>query len=334
MMRSNLEPLLKLVTGKKVLFITTKNLDYLRNTQEIRILKEHAQSLDILCSDKKGNIGRIIVVWLLLTKKRVRDVDCVFVGFEPQFVVPFLGYKFKGKTLIVDFFISVYDTLVNDRKKIKKGSILAKFCSWMDKKTLEKADLFISDTKAHRDYFISEFGGEESKACTIYLEADKNIYYPRSVEKEPDLTDKYVVLYFGSILPLQGVEVVLDAIKKLEGQADVYFDIIGPIPDKLHKPIQDNVRYTSWLSQEELAKRIANCDLCLAGHFNESIDKAKRTIPGKAYIYEAMNKNMILGDGPANHELYEEDERHHFVKMGDAKALADMILQLKESGGM
>ena len=101
-----------------------------------------------------------------------------------------------------------------------------------------------------------------------------------------------MVLYFGSILPLQGVDVVLETIRKLKGRDDIFFDIIGPIPQSLQKPIQSNVRYTDWLSQEELAERIASADLCLAGHFNGSIAKADRTIPGKAYIYEAMKKKM------------------------------------------
>ena len=34
---------------------------------------------------------------------------------------------------------------------------------------------------------------------------------------------------------------------------------------------------------------------------------------------------MILGDTPANHELFEEDERTAFVPPGDAKALAEKI---------
>ena len=59
--------------------------------------------------------------------------------------------------------------------------------------------------------------------------------------------------------------------------------------------------------------------------------KAKRTIPGKAYIYEAMGKKMILGDNSATRELYHEDELRYFVKMGDSKALADKILEIKNS---
>ena len=42
-----------LYAGKHVLFITTKNLDYLRNTQEIAKLRESAASVDVLGSSGK-----------------------------------------------------------------------------------------------------------------------------------------------------------------------------------------------------------------------------------------------------------------------------------------
>ena len=87
--------------------------------------------------------------------------------------------------------------------------------------------------------------------------------------------------------------------------------------------------YADWVSQERLAELIAMADLCLAGHFNGQIMKAKRTIPGKAYIYEAMEKPMILGDSPANHERYKEGQPGiYFVPMGDAEILAKKIGEL------
>ena len=57
--------------------------------------------------------------------------------------------------------------------------------------------------------------------------------------------------------------------------------------------------------------------------------KAKRTIPGKAYIYEAMKKPMILGDNLATHELYSEDNMHYFVEMGNAEALTQKIIEIE-----
>lgn len=70
-------------------------------------------------------------------------------------------------------------------------------------------------------------------------------------------------------------------------------------------------------------------DLCLAGHFNAHIKKAKRTIPGKAYIYQAMQKRMILGDNAANRELICEDpDSIYYVEMGSADKLATLIREI------
>lgn len=317
----------EIITGKKVLFITTKNLDYLRNTQEINIIKDNANSIDIISSNKKNNIFRIIDVWKQLISKKLDKYETVFVGFEPQFVIPFLGRKMKKKKIIIDFFISVYDTLACDRKVIHKNGILANYCRYLDQKTLNYADCILTDTKAHASYFIQEFNADEKKFDVLYLEADSGIYYPREQRKPEVLKNKFVILYFGSILPLQGVDVVLEAVKSLKECDDLFFDIIGPIPTKYNKPMQNNVEYTDWLPQTDLAQRIANADLCLAGHFSGNIDKAWRTIPGKVYIYEAMKKPMILGDSVANRELFLEDKLHYYVEMGNSDALENKILE-------
>ena len=41
-------------------------------------------------------------------------------------------------------------------------------------------------------------------------------------------------------------------------------------------------------------------------------------------------KKIILGDGRANHELFEESDQVYFVPMGDAQALADCIMQIAD----
>ncbi len=322
----------QIVEGKKVLFVTTKNIDYIRNAQEIRILKTYTDRLELLYSNKKNYIKRVLEIWRKFNKKNIEKNDVIFVGFAPQLVIPFKWYLLKNKVVVIDFFISVYDTLVCDRKKIKLKSFGAKFCHKLDEFTLNKANYVISDTNAHANFFATEFRADLQKIETIYLEADPTIYFPRLQKKEIGLQDKFVVLYFGSVLPLQGVDVILEAIRSLKNREDIFFDIIGPIPKKYDKPIQKNVRYIEWIEQKELAEHIANADLCLAGHFNENVMKAKRTIPGKAYIYEMMGKTMVLGDGAANHELFSEDEQHYFVEMGNAVALSKKICEICEKG--
>ncbi len=314
---------------QRVLFVTTKNLDYLRNTQEIVLLKQNAKNVHVIGSSKKSYPARLAHVYWQLIRYPKKQFDWVFAGFAPQLVIPLFRWKFKGKKIGMDFFISVYDTLVFDRKKFKEHSLAARILKWIDTRTIQAADYVISDTKAHGNYFIEEFGLPADKLQVLYLEADRSIYYPRKQEKPERMKNRFTVLYFGSVLPLQGLDVILDAVDLLKENTNLYFVIIGPIHEKYHKPQSDTVEYHNWLSQEELAEYINNADLCLAGHFNNSIRKAKRTIPGKAYIYAAMEKPMILGDNPATHELYREDMPGiYFVKMGDPRALADTILQI------
>jgi len=319
--------LFELLEEKQILFVTTKNVDYIRNVQEIKIIRECSRGFQIISSNKKEYAGRVWEIWKKLIRCNMKNVDIVFIGFAPQLILPFFYFKLKKKVIIIDFFISVYDTLINDRNIFKRGGIAAGLSRWIDIVTLKKADHIITDTKADADYFIKEFNACSNKFETIYLEADSAVYYPRGQHKRTDLLNKFVVLYFGSILPLQGIDVVLDAVKLLKNHEDIHFQIIGPISEKYSKPIQNNVEYINWLSQEELAEYIANADLCLAGHFNGEIDKARRTIPGKAYIYEMMQKNMILGDNLANRELFKETNNHFFVVMGEGKILADKILE-------
>lgn len=312
---------------KHVLFITTKNLDYIRNTQEIELIRQYAGEVDIIGSSSPSYLKRVLGVYYSLLMKNMKDIDCIFIGFSPQLVLPFFFWKLR-KHVTIDFFISMYDTFVMDRRRFKQGTLGAKLCKALDKRTLALADDVVCDTVAHGRYFVEELAAKAEDMHVLYLQADKSIYYPRAQKKSAG--EAFEVMYFGSVLPLQGVEIILEALTYFKDKKDIHFTIIGPIGKEYRKTIQDNVTYIQWASQEELAEYIAKADLCLSGHFNAEIEKAKRTIPGKAYIYEAMEKTMILGDGPANHELFLEDEKHYFVEMGNPVKLAEMIKKIRQ----
>lgn len=312
------------IRNKRVVFITTKNLDYIRNLQEQELIRKEAKSCEVIGSNSKKYPVRLLTVYWNVLRRRFQKDEVVFVGFAPQLVLPFLSFKFKKNYVMCDFFISMYDTLVYDRKKFTKNSIPGKLCKWLDIKTVKKADYMIADTRAHKEYFCEAFGAKPANVEVLYIIADKGIYYPREGRRTRH-QDKFLVLYFGSILPLQGVDVIIEAARRVTDQKIVFY-IIGPVKNEV---LPENVVNIPWLSQKDLAEHIAMADLCLAGHFNANNNKAKRTIPGKAYIYEMMEKPMILGDNPATHELYQEDDMHFFVEMGNPQALAERIMELR-----
>lgn len=315
-----------ILKDKNILYIATKNADYIRLQQEIRYVNEYAAKSTILVSAQKNYFFRCAYVFFKLLFTPCRQYDLVFVGFMAQMIVPLFGWKFRRSELVVDFFVSVYDTMMDDREAVKKGSWLGGFFHRMDSRTLKRADYIIADTQAHGQYFKEEFNVPDEKLYVLYLEADRNFYYPMEVERPREWKDKFLVLYFGSILPLQGIETIMQAVQKLRDEENIHFIIIGPVGKKTERAEGNNVSYIDWLPQKELAQYVAMADLCLAGHFNPNIGKAHRTIAGKTYIYQAMNKRIILGDGQANRELFPaEDSYISYVPMGDPGSLADKV---------
>ncbi len=348
------------ISQKNVVFITVKNMDYIRVSQIERLLCQNAASFKVYSSEKGNPITRAIDLNLRMKNIDLSGADVVILGFLPQFIWKRAMKKLgtSKPLLISEFFLSLYDTIVLDRKLISPSSFIAKKLKKLDKRALDEADLCITDTGADADFFAKIYDADRGKFEVLYLEADEGIYKAATSsdgdkekeEKEAKnietgyaeednagLTNKaYEVLYFGTGLPLQGTDVVLEAFDKVTKDSVVnwkrhirctYIGGTKDVSKALLTKLGNNPQITmiSWLSQDELSKKIASSDLCIAGHFNPDIDKADRTIPGKAYIYEAMKKPMILGDTTANHELFTEDDRHFFVPRGDADKLAECI---------
>lgn len=314
--------------NKKVLYVTTKNIDYIRNVQIIKILKNKYSDVKIIYSKRKNYYLRIIEVNLKMIMEKKSRYDIICVGFLPQLICSFLyNKKNKNQIFIIDFIISLYNTLVFDRKIIKSKSILAKLLKRIDTKIANKADIVITDTEIQAKCFGNEFNIDNSKFKVVYLEANKEIYSKEAGTLNIKDDNEFMVLWFGSVLPLQGVDIIIKAAKILENNDKIKFYVIGNIKKlNIDKKQYKNISFISWKTDKELAKYINTADLCLAGHFSNEIERANREIPGKAFTYKALNKKMILARSVANLEVFKENNEDIFyVDRGNPKKLAEKI---------
>ncbi len=368
-----------LIRGKNVVFIAVKNKDYIRVTQIERLLNDNARNFEVISSEKNSPLSRMLEIKSLIRGWDFSGVDVIIAGFLPQLIwkeVMFSAGRERGNkndvgkkhpVIVADFFLSLYDTIVLDRKLINEKNPLTAKLKRMDKRVLEDADLVLTDTRADADFFAREYSISNDKFEVLYLEADPalsqdtdtELFFENDSKENADNNhnkksqeDHYKVLYFGTGLPLQGTDIVLEAFikaafegdKKVKSSDDadsrkntkngmgIVFTYIGslkhvPLRVRNTALVRKDITIIDWLSKEDLYKEIESADLCLAGHFNPDIDKADRTIPGKAFIYEAFGKKMILGDTVANHEIFVEDDRHIFVRRGSATELARCILK-------
>jgi glycosyltransferase involved in cell wall biosynthesis len=264
----------------------------------------------------------------------LKGVDAILVGWPAwRAVYPAkLLSKLLGKPLIVDAFISLYDTEVFDRKRVREGSIEALRLYLKDKVLCELADHVLLDTKEHIKYFSETFHVPRKKFSAIYVGSDDDYFYPRE-EVENKV---FLVTFHGSFIPLHGIEHIIRAMKLLEAHDDIRCEILGSgqtygYVSQLARTLRlrNVIFHRKFLKYEELPNFIARADVCL-GIFGVT-PKAKRVVPTKVYDVLAMKKPLITGDTPAIREVGIVDRRHALlVEPGNPRALADAILELKD----
>ena len=191
----------------------------------------------------------------------------------------------------------------------------------------------MTDTKAHLDYFRTVFNFGEKKAFVSFVGADEDVFVPRERQVIGG-RDKFKVFFYGSFVPLQGIEYIIKAAKLLEEDKDIEFDIVGDgytfneVKSLAEKLNIRNVNFMGRVDFSELPGYILEADVCL-GIFGRT-DKAKIVIPNKVYHGLAMGLCILTGDSEAAREILVDGKDASLCGMSDERSIADAIKILKE----
>ena len=264
-----------------------------------------------------------------------RDIDAVLVPFPGHFLMPLAWWLTRRprKKLIFDAFISLYDTDVLDRRRFSKLNPRAWLLFFIDWLSMHLADEVLIDTEAHRNFLIKKFHLQPSRVRVIYLEARPDLFFQDqrrgSSRTAPTKGETFDIFFYGTLIPLQGVEYILEAAHILEKHnAPVRFTFVGT--GKLKQLIESarlrNVRIHPFVQLSELPDLIRSADLCL-GIFGTS-GKAQRVIPHKVIDAIACGVPVLTADTPALRERFANHPLVHTVPAGNANAIANAIMKL------
>jgi glycosyltransferase involved in cell wall biosynthesis len=235
--------------------------------------------------------------------------------------------------LVVDFFTSMYETVVHDRQQASERSLKARRTYFIDKVALRLADAVLVDTQANADYAGQTFGLAPDKVTVVPVGAFDEWFHPQ-VEPAGSSHEGLLVQFFGTYIPLHGIETILRAAERLRGRGDLHFELLGrgqmypqmrALADDLNL---SNVTFSQPVPPPDLPGRVAAADICL-GIFGAT-DKAQRVIPNKLYQSLAMRKPVVSGDTPALREAFEPGVHLSAVPVDDPAALAEAIRQLAD----
>ncbi|UCH73196.1 MAG: glycosyltransferase [Rhodospirillales bacterium] len=250
--------------------------------------------------------------------------DAVLVGYlghlDVLVLYPFA--RLRGVPIVWDAFLSLYNTVVEDRRMIRSGNPIA-WClfawEWL---SCRAAHVVVLDTRAHADHFSKRYRLRRGKTASILLGVELDAFAPAS---EPSRGEGATVLFYGQFTPLHGVETIVRAAQHAYGEP-IRWILIGEGQEaerarRILAEAPANVEWITWVDYEQLRLHIAAADVCL-GVFGDT-DKAARVIPNKVYQVLAAGAPLVTRDCPAIRELLSPDMPGvYLIPPADPEALA------------
>jgi len=252
-----------------------------------------------------------------LLRRPREPFDALVVGYPGHADLPAARHAAGGRPVVFNPLVSIADTLVADRGRFRPGSVPARTLAAIDRAAFRAADLVVADTAAHADHLAATTGARRIEVC--FVGAEERVFRPGW--QRPD---EFTALFVGKLIPLHGVETILDAARLAP---ELRFRIVGSGQlDTLLPGRPPNVEHVSWVEYERLPDELHRAS-CALGIFGTSA-KAARVIPNKAFQALACGTPLVTADTPAARELLRNEESALLVPPGDPAALAEALQRI------
>lgn len=274
-----------------------------------------------------ATVSRFLRAWAsLIARQRTHRADVCVAGYPAQLDAPLVWAVAWARRapLVVDAMISLSDTLTGDRARATAHGPGAAALRAVDRFAVRAADLVVTDTAAHADFFADTFGVSRERLAVVPVGAEDDVF--RHVPP-PDGAPR--ALFYGKLAPLHGVTTVLEASRRpgvppvrLIGEGQ----LSGWLAEELARDAPPGLERVPWVPYDQLPREIASAAICL-GIFGTS-DKARRVVPNKVFQAMAVGRPIVTADTPAIREVLRADEDALLVPAADPDALAEALRRL------
>jgi len=204
---------------------------------------------------------------------------------------------FLRPAFIADAYISVWDSMFKDRALSVGDGLLARMIQRFEGRALRAARLVVTDTRANEIALVRDFQLNPSRVTSLPLGLDVSPY-ATIAPIVPRADGTLRLLFVGTLIPLHGVSVILDAARALSAERELEFRIVGDgqqaplVEQALAEEGHGSLTWVrAWQQPQDMARELAAADICL-GVFGGS-GKAARVLPFKLYMYLAAGKAVI-----------------------------------------
>ena len=295
--------------------------DY-RSQVLVQILLESGYHISLICPDYylKKPFSVFNFLYLIELSLKAAFSDIIFLTpMNTRFIKSAIwATKTFRKKLIVEMYISIYDTFVGDKKilkgkQIEADSRQAKAMLQKDVLALTKSD-FIIHTASHEIAYWEKLLNINIKKEKVFIAPNCNVstlVHKRSFKQDGLLR----ICWWGTFIPLHGLDNILQGIKILSRKKVKFVCSLFGVDNALFFEYAEKIRQyqledyvclrkdLSFFSDDSLPKYlIDNCDLAL-GIFGNT-DKAYNTVPNKLIEALSMGIPTLTMSSPALKEFF------------------------------
>ena len=275
--------------------------DYVRGRSIIEALQRLEDVDLILAVNRHKGVGRYLDMLLQLVRTRkATDPDLYILGFRGHEAAWLVRWLTRGKPLVFDAMMSPYAALSTEGKAGWIGRMLAPLWRGYEKAILHGADMVLTDTALHAAYYAHEFDLATADILPLPVGAIERPV-PAEAPRQAAADDTFRVLFYGSFLPLHGVDCILHAAMQLT-DLPIEFRFVGGTAAqgrKLRKACDAagirRYSHARWIPLERLlCDEIPRADLCLGGPFGGT-PQARRVVTGKSLQCLALARATVIG---------------------------------------
>lgn len=325
----------------RLCFFGSYNLDYPRNVIIKKGLRSNGVNVSECWLAPKYKFWLRYPLLFFRSRSYLMMNDFFFVPEFCQKDVPlarFLSFL-AAKKVIFDPLASRFETKIIDWRRKPPNSWQAWWNFKIDYWAFRLSDLVLADTRVHKEYYCQKYELPSEKVNVLPVGFDSDLFKPSLTSGPVEKRETFTVLFFGSFLPLHGVETIVRSAKILSREdPSITFRLVGsgqtlPMAKALASDLDlRNVRFESWLPQNILPLKIASAEICL-GIFGKG-EKTKRVVPHKIFQAMAMKKPVITLRTPAVEEFFSHRKHIFFCSSPNPSYLAQAILELKKDSLM
>ncbi len=277
---------------------------------------------------KESGIKKYVGLYREYKKIKNTKFEYFIVAF-PGHTVVWLARLLFGGNIIFDAFVSLYNSVVEERKEISRWNPRAYYYRFFDWFSCTLAEKVLLDTNTHIDYFVETYNIPRKKFTRVFVGTTPADFYPLATRKQGDI---FHVHFHGHFTPLHGVEWIVKAAKILSNEKDIKFRIIGNGMGRVFQKMSidyglENIEFVGDVPLWKLNNYINEADVCL-GIFGNT-EKSQMVIPNKVYEAIACKKAVITERSKAIMELFLDQENMVLCSGANAGDLADKIWKLR-----